>query len=342
MNKEQIKVSVIVPLYNTPKEFFRRCIDSISNQQHSNIEIIVIDDGSKSELHNEYKTICSSYENAKLIKQKNSGVSEARNKGITLVTGDYVAFVDGDDTIRESFLFEALQYTINKLPDLIIGQIQYIPHDKKFDYGYGEVYISEHEIDSLKKAMLGISQDYIEYPVLGSPCGKLYKKEILEKIKFPKGVSHWEDQIFNRKIIKYVKSAVITSRFWYNYYQNDFSAMHNNFNRNYIKNAKPFWLIWNELNMGESDTDIVKELNKKNINFFYAAIHLNLLYYQIPWSEKKYIIRELLKEPIFMNTIQELKYSNLDGIRDKIRLFGMKHRLYAFMYFIVGLKAQFK
>ncbi|MBM7869846.1 glycosyltransferase involved in cell wall biosynthesis [Clostridium pascui] len=339
---KSIKVSIIIPLYNTPEAYFKRCIDSISSQQYTNYEIIVIDDGSRNELSAAYEKICSSHKNILFVTQENSGVSSARNRGITLATGYYIAFVDGDDTVAKSFLAEALRYTIEELPDLIIGQIQYIPNNKAVSYECGEVYINEDTIADLKKAILGIPQNHINYPVLGSPCGRLYKKEILKDVRFPEGVSHWEDQLFNRSAIEYVKCAVVASQCWYNYYQNDFSAMHNNFNQNYIANARPFWALWNEMNIKETDIFISKELYKKNINFFYAAIHLNLVYLQIPWSEKRNIIKKLSNEPIFLKTVNELQYGDLDKVRDKIRLFGMKHKLYAFMYFMVKQKMRFE
>lgn len=93
-----IKVSIIIPVYNAEKHL-KKCIQSVLTQTEKDIEVILIDDGSKDEsLH-----ICQLYEKQdnrlRVIHQENSGVSAARNKGITLAKGEYIGFVDADDWI---------------------------------------------------------------------------------------------------------------------------------------------------------------------------------------------------------------------------------------------------
>ena len=93
------KISIIVPVYNAEK-YLDQCIQSILNQTHTNIELILVNDGSK-DLSEE---ICLSYEKlddrVKFINQSNSGVSVARNSGIDYASGTYIGFVDSDDWIH--------------------------------------------------------------------------------------------------------------------------------------------------------------------------------------------------------------------------------------------------
>ena len=105
-------VSVIVPVYNI-EPYLRKCLDSVLGQTYRNLEILVIDDGST----DASGTICDEYKSSdsriRVLHQINKGLSEARNSGIDIATGDYILFVDGDDWI-ESNTVECLLQTCEK------------------------------------------------------------------------------------------------------------------------------------------------------------------------------------------------------------------------------------
>lgn len=94
-------ISIIVPVYNVEK-YIKQCLDSIVHQDYNNIEILVIDDGSEDKTG----TICDEYalqdRRIKVVHKKNGGVSSARNAGLKLASGEYIAFVDGDDTVEKN------------------------------------------------------------------------------------------------------------------------------------------------------------------------------------------------------------------------------------------------
>jgi len=96
-------ISIIIPVYNA-KEYLRRCLDSILRQNYTNIEVLLIDDGSS----DGSEAICDEYalldKRIKVIHQKNTGVSAARNVGLDLAKGDYISFVDSDDWIENDLL----------------------------------------------------------------------------------------------------------------------------------------------------------------------------------------------------------------------------------------------
>lgn len=106
------KISIIVPVYNVEK-YIEKCIDSIINQTFQNLEIILVDDGSK----DSSPTICDNYEKKdsriRVIHKENGGLSSARNAGIDLATGEYIGFIDPDDYIEHD-MFEVLYDLIKK------------------------------------------------------------------------------------------------------------------------------------------------------------------------------------------------------------------------------------
>ena len=95
------KVSVVVPVYNG-KNFIKRCMDSVLNQSYKNIELVMVNDGSKDESLSIMKELSKGKENVVIVDQKNGGVSSARNNGLDHSTGKFVTFVDVDDALKEN------------------------------------------------------------------------------------------------------------------------------------------------------------------------------------------------------------------------------------------------
>lgn len=179
------KVSVIVPVYKTEK-YINRCIDSILSQTFSDIEVILVDDGSPDncpKICDEYATKDS---RVKVIHQKNSGVSSARNAGLKVCCGEYLLFVDADDYIS-SDMIENLFLAIGKKYDVAIS-------------GYTEIGLTvKTEIYDYKGCKS--KDDFILHCIQntgGVVCSKLYKTSIIKKndIFFNENLIQSEDLIF--------------------------------------------------------------------------------------------------------------------------------------------------
>lgn len=171
------KLSVIVPIYNVEK-FLRRCIDSIINQSYSNLEIILVDDGST----DKSGRICDEYSKIdlriKVVHLDNGGVSRARNIGISLSTGEYLSFVDSDDYIS-SEMYEKMIYILENENLEIVSCGAYIVKNNKIlgRQGSGKLKIySKEEILPL------VLQDYNN-----TVWDKVYKREVFNGVKFPEG-----------------------------------------------------------------------------------------------------------------------------------------------------------
>ena len=101
MNKDLI--SIIVPVYNAEK-YLAKCLESLISQTYKNIEIILIDDGSKDESEKICQTYCAKDARIIVKKQKNAGASSARNRGVDLAKGKYILFVDADDYVSDDYI----------------------------------------------------------------------------------------------------------------------------------------------------------------------------------------------------------------------------------------------
>ena len=181
-------ISVIVPVYNIEK-YLRRSINSIINQTYSNLEIILVDDGST----DESGKICDEYANIdsriKVIHKKNGGQASAINLGLDIAKGDYIGFSDPDDYINKNF-YKNL-YILAEKYDTDITECSMIKVKEEEDIE--KVYIEEFEVDENEKVELfdGIGglrklfgEDFADYLETIVKVNKIYKKEIFDDIRF--------------------------------------------------------------------------------------------------------------------------------------------------------------
>ena len=202
------KVSVIIPVYNVEK-YLEECIQSVLKQTYKNLEIILVDDGSKDNSGN----ICDEYakrdERIKVIHKKNGGLSDARNAGIDICTGEYIAFLDSDDFIEED-MYEFLVKNLEKAKaDISICQVYYVYKNAKQTTHTPNVYLEMNSSEAIKYVnMLGY------YTV--AAYDKLYKREIFENIRYPVGKVN-EDWYIICQVLDKANKIVYSSEPKYNY-----------------------------------------------------------------------------------------------------------------------------
>ena len=124
-----MRLSIIIPIYNV-EQYIEQCLVSILNKTYKDIEIILVNDGSKDNSMKIIKKYLSD-KRIKVINKKNGGLSSARNVGLKIATGEYIAFVDSDDWIRIDKLVELYNIIQNEKLDLIIGNGEYYPSKEK-------------------------------------------------------------------------------------------------------------------------------------------------------------------------------------------------------------------
>ncbi len=206
-------ISVIVPVYNA-EHYLKECIISIINQTVYDLEIILINDGST----DKSGEICDHFSNNDRrvisIHQTNLGVSAARNKGLQVAKGKYIAFVDSDDILPKD-AYENLLKLI-KEDHLVIGQIQMISEDGKLQksLSFGKREMSQEEF--LKELFLEKELTY-----LGYPWDKLYFRHTIEKyhLRFDEKIRLNEDRLFVLTYLIHCKEVVFCKDVVYYYRQ---------------------------------------------------------------------------------------------------------------------------
>jgi glycosyltransferase involved in cell wall biosynthesis len=170
-------VSLIVPIYNT-KRYLDRCLQSIIKQDYTNIEIILVNDGSTDNPEEIISNYINKYKNVMYIYQNNKGVGAARNAGIAKASGNYISFVDSDDFIFTNYCSYLLDI-IDEAEIAVAGSEKYV----------GDQYIKSKVAP---KPLIVNSVEAIKYMLLGKystrpAWGKLFKREIVENISFIEG-----------------------------------------------------------------------------------------------------------------------------------------------------------
>lgn len=227
-------IDIIIPVYNTPKEDLCRCLESIRKQSYSNYHVSIIDDGSCFEIASYLDEYCSSYSNFTVIHTDNHGVGAARNKGIEVTHSEYLTFVDADDTLEANFLEEALEILVTNDLDLVVGGYYGIKNDvivktRTCPPGF-HLYEGEKlnlYFDKLLSGKLREDNQELGDIPTGRIYTKLYKRSVIQEVRFCENIRISEDTLFLIDLMKNVKRIGVVSNIWYNYYQNDYSIVHN-------------------------------------------------------------------------------------------------------------------
>lgn len=261
------KISVIVPVYKVEK-FLPKCIDSISNQTVKNLEIILVNDGSPDKCGE----ICNSYaikdSRIRVIHKENGGLSDARNRGLDVATGDYVSFIDSDDYVHEKFYETLLSLMDTHGAD--IAQCGFVKvYEETVNNSLPD---SEEEKRTVLNNIDALNNLYSNHD--GSAVvvwNKLYKRELLQNIRFPIGRIH-EDEFTTYKILYSINKMVITSRKLYYYFQRADSIMSSKFNSGSVLAVEAysqqvsFFNDLNLLNLRNKATDRLEVLLRINVS----------------------------------------------------------------------------
>lgn len=208
-------ISILIPVYNVER-YLAHCLDSIINQTYQNLQIVLVDDGSKDNSLN----ICQKYaERDKRIEvyhQKNQGVAATRNHLLEKVKGEYVLFVDSDDWIETDMVEKLLKLIIEN--DADISECQNVINNQPCNKDETGPIIWNQE-----KAIY----EFLRHTNFnGSMCNKLVKSSLLQNKKFHCGISYGEDALFCWYVLQRAKRIVRTSQQYYHYRKNENSLSH--------------------------------------------------------------------------------------------------------------------
>lgn len=308
MKEELPLISIIVPVYNV-ELYIETCIKSLIEQTYKNLEIIIIDDGSDDNSLNICKQYALKDKRIKLIHQKNSGVSAARNKGIGAAAGDYIGFVDADDYCDKNmfkYLYESL---IKYEADIACCRRNEIKNNKIIDVtGY---YYNEDEKVLTKLEMLSRYVQSMDYSV----ANKIYKKDIIKNYILPHDIIFGEDFFTVFKWLSCAEKIVYLKAPLYFRVNRNNSLTGSNENLQQKISCSLQQLKSFQKYINNYDKSIINNFNKRYMRSLYS------LRCQLESTDTSSIIYDNLKNEIEKEICKFSDYKNVLSKSKKLKLF---------------------
>ncbi len=223
-------ISTVIPVYNASKYLYK-CLDSLINARAIGMEneILLINDGSTDDSLVVCEKYAAQYSFVKVFNQKNQGPSAARNLGIKQAIGQYLTFVDSDDFVSDSY-YKTIRENLSPEVDVLIFGYYKINKNSELNYSFGQASLDKKAINHL------ISVSSKKMSLFWYPWTKVYRKEIIESIRFNEKINIGEDTIFNLEV--FAKSnfiKIIDSNLYY-YVTNEDSLTQANYRANLMDN----------------------------------------------------------------------------------------------------------
>lgn len=314
------KISIIVPVYKVEK-YLKKCVNSIISQSYSNIEIILVDDGSPDNCGK----ICDEYKEKDnriiVIHKVNGGLSSARNTGLDIATGDFIGFVDSDDWIEPNMYKELLEFIVNENCDLVECGVNLAFDDKDivlFPNCSSEVIDGRVAL----KNQLEIGNKTRHFLPRIAVWSKLYKKDFWKNNRFPEGQIH-EDYLLTCKVLHQSSRVGLVKKGLYNHLtDNPNSIVNSRFSSRDLYKVKQYEYRINYL----SEKDEVELCKLAKIQYYCLLLETFL-----KCSENKMIEEAELLQLLRINK-DNIKRSNIKGKRKiEFSLFFCSTRLYVLL-----------
>lgn len=339
------KVSIIIPIYNVEK-YLDECIESVIIQTYKNIEIILVNDGSK----DRSLEICKKYQlldkRIVLLNKDNEGVSSARNLGLENATGEFVTFIDPDDYIEKNMIERAVIIASKYNADIVQWNSYYNKGNEQTKRKPITPELLERNNEEIELLQLDILSTIYEEkksnisvgPIRGV-WGKLYKKDILNNIKFDKELYAFEDGLFNLCAFNNAKRIVLFNEYLHHYRINPKSVC-NSYKSSWVEQT------YKILSKVKSFIDNVKRKNEFIKLYYVLACELfsscltRCIFHKdnnTSNKEKRKQLKEFIESDIYKEVFKNVKYKYLNN-KQKLLIFLVKRKLINIIYCIYKIK----
>lgn len=296
-------VSVIIPAYNI-EDYIGRCLDSIISQTYKNLEIIVVDDGSRDHTGEILDNYAKKDRRIKVIHKENGGVSSARNKGIEAAEGDYIGFIDGDDLIESEMYKTLVDLLEEENADIAHCGYQMVFPDR-IDYYHNT---GKKKIQTTEEGLKDLLSGEMIEPGL---VNKIYKKELIKYCRLDETVKINEDLLMNYQLFKLSQKSVYYDITPYSYMIRSRSATGAN---SLITKREDALRVLNQIKDDCINNNLLSIIYKRYIYLLMAICRDDLKdrsYIEYQKKQRKQLKKEL-KTDVFKSCIpKKLKYMSL-------------------------------
>lgn len=343
-----MEISVIVPVYNAEK-YLPRCMDSLLAQTFTDMEIILVDDGSV----DRSGFFCDRYaelNGISVIHQENSGLGFARNRGMKRALGKYILFLDSDDYFENSLLKELYDAAEGQNADLVIGGFTTVYPDGRteaFPYTQKTVVFSENNMKELVLNIVGALPEEKQDTKYGmSACARLYRRDIITEygLKF---VSEREliseDLIFNLDFLYYAKRAAVIETVSYFYCTNAGSLSKRPRSDRFQKDCELYEAVKKRLNRfcGKNEYELYLHrflISRARFDMIQEVIYHDRVEQRYPlWSA----VKDMVNNKELQDALQEYPWTHLPMMQG-IFAYMMKKRNIGILILLIRMKQRFR
>ena len=268
-------ISVIVPVYNVEK-YLEECLESIKRQTYTDIEVILVNDGSIDRSKEICERYCEKDSRFKLVNQENKGLSGARNRGMLESKGEFISFVDSDDVLKEDMLEQLMKQMTSE--DIDIIECWYTNEKQELELSTPKNVKTIFQGDS-KEALVSLCKDNI---VRLNAVAKLFRRQVIVNFPFLEGL-FYEDVYGGIGILKHIRKMVKINYIGYYYRVRQGSIMNREFN---IKNLDLFTICDKLEQLYQGDTDSLAYIYRR----LFHLVLMHVVDYHIfegnPYKEK--------------------------------------------------------
>ena len=301
-------ISVVIPVYNAAK-YLQRCLASVLCQTYTDIECILVNDGSKDKSVQLCQSFAKKDSRIIVVNKENEGVDKTRFEGLKHASGEFVMFLDSDDWLEKDAVENLMKPMSQFEADVVVGQIRNVYH-------VAFLYLRDWRQKSLKNTNKLISHEemmedyYLSFfginilPV--SMCATLYRRFVINQAQLqPSGLGFGEDLAFNMKLMPYVQKYYMIDKIVYNYRKERWGASPKYLD-NWLKNARLLF---------DSKMQQIKELHYDKaikwqlieyVNYIKTYVRNSLLYDAKHIEKRKVILREEFQVHGFAEKVQLL------------------------------------
>ena len=343
MNKAMPKFSVIVPMYNVEK-YLDKCVESIRQQTLSDIEIILVDDGSPDSCGEMADSFAQIDNRIKVVHRFNGGLGPARNSGMEVATGEYIGFVDSDDWV-DSDMFERLyQAAVSENADVVFTGMRSISHGKVTDVREhpfaGRTLCGPEEIFPLRAAFYGaLPSKQLDDPTPVSVCLAGYKRSFLTSNRISFLNVRSEDKFFNTQVCRLATRVTCISGTPYCYRKDDQPSITKTFNQ---KTTESFFRLFRLLEQmadeEPDDTWIDCHLREQRCVVDYSRVLVGMIEHSSESNKNKnYFVAKVLNHPVLRRACSKFPWWKLT-FKQAIFFLALKARAIFIVRKLIQLK----
>lgn len=305
---DNCKISIVMPVYNTKPEYLESAVNSVLQQTYQHFELIIVDDGSASACAQLCDEIQQRDARIKVVHQKNSGVSTARNTGADLADGDYLMYMDSDDLLAKATLQEIVTVINATQAQFIFGGIQQFPSYDQFRGTDGSAEVQYHLFDKdemdfvMRSFFTQRNPEFSNIQGIGAinrgPCARVLRMDLAKAIRFEGKLVIGEDVEWNMRVLHSCQKVCFVNSIWYGYLVYGESSL-NKYYGNRAQLLENYHVLMYERNREFCEKDPVPYAINMAVSFYKMAI-CEYLSEKCPLStaEKRREIKKILnREP---------------------------------------------